>query len=87
MLAHLAIVKDMWGNDAARGHIRNICFSGISLTAKEPPRPLAELEGFDADHKVEGVTFENIQVNGQRITQQDPALFKANPYTGSITVK
>ena len=80
--------------DASRNDLRPAFTPAVAGPCGLPGRPAAwrlgplpELEGFDADHKVEGVTFEDIHVNGQRIKQQDPALFKGNPFTGSITVK
>lgn len=50
-----------WSTDPERGHISNVTFKDI--TAQGNPLTV-ELTGYDNAHKVEGVTFDNVTVNG-----------------------
>jgi len=49
-----------------RGHIRNIHFRNIQVL--DGKLPYSVINGYDADHIVENVTFENISVQGRKIT-------------------
>jgi polygalacturonase len=48
-----------------RGHVRNIHFRNIQVL--DGKFPYSVINGFDKDHIVDGVTFENISVQGRKI--------------------
>jgi hypothetical protein len=52
------IGADMWGKDTTRGRIQGVVFKDITVTGTN--RPLVKLTGFDAQHRVEDVTFERV---------------------------
>ncbi|CCH56641.1 hypothetical protein BN8_06021 [Fibrisoma limi BUZ 3] len=49
----------------SRGHIRNITFRNIAVT--DGQFPFSILAGYDASHRVENVTFENLTIHGRPI--------------------
>jgi hypothetical protein len=51
-----------------RGHIRNIHFRNIQVL--DGKLPYSVINGYDVDHIVENVTFENISVQGKKITKE-----------------
>ncbi len=69
--------NDAWGNllpvlpgkeefhATHRGHVRNIHFRNIQVL--DGKFPYSVINGFDKDHIVDGVTFENISVQGRKI--------------------
>ena len=52
-----------------RGHIRNIRFHNIQVL--DGKFPFSVINGFDEDHLVENVTFEDITVKGKRIASAE----------------
>lgn len=50
------------------GFIRNVRFSNVTLEGK-PGEYLVQIEGADAEHDVQNVTFENMSVLGQRLVE------------------
>ncbi|MGE5612217.1 MAG: glycosyl hydrolase family 28 protein [Bacillota bacterium] len=63
-LISLWIGKAIWTLDAERGHIQGVLFKDIQASGE---KPRVELKGFDADHQVEDVKFENVLVNGKAL--------------------
>lgn len=49
-----------------RGHIRDVVFKDIAVV--DGQFPFSIIAGFDADHPVENVSFENLTVQGRKIT-------------------
>jgi len=56
------------------GHIRDITFSDIKVTRSVPGDPKIQLLGADKDHRVEGVVFRNVVVNGKTVKQTTPGV-------------
>jgi len=50
------------------GFIRNVQFRNITLEGK-PGEYLVQIEGADAEHDVNNVTFENVSILGQKLTE------------------
>ncbi len=80
-LISLWIGKANWSRDAERGHIRDIVFRDIHAIGGHPR---IELQGFDANHAVENVLFQNVTIDGQPIT---PANVKQNDFVRGVVVK
>lgn len=58
-----------------RGHVKNIHFKDIKVL--DGKFPYSVIQGFDENHLVDGVTFENIRVKDQKITtEEELKLFK-----------
>ena len=50
------------------GFIRNVRFQNVTLEGK-PGEYLVQIEGADAEHDVQDVTFENVSILGEKLTQ------------------
>jgi len=79
-LLSLWIGKAVWTRDAERGHIRGVTFKNIAA-AGEGLR--IEMNGFDAEHAVEGAAFQNVTLNGKPLT---PADVKSNAFVKDLRV-
>ena len=45
------------------------------------------INGFDKDHLVQGVTFENLRINGKLITNAEEGNIKIGEFTKNIVFK
>lgn len=72
--------SDNWSTDQEYGHINNVTFRDI--TAQGNPLTV-DLTGYDAEHSVEGVTFNNITLNGSFLQLSQVI---RNAYVSGITV-
>lgn len=80
-LISLWIDKAFWSRDTERGHIDGVVFKNIRATAA-PLR--VELKGFDTNHRVENVLFDDVVVNGRPLALAD---VKTNSFVNGVTVK
>lgn len=64
-LMTLVIYRTFYSKDAARGTIRNVLFKDVDVVA--PRMPPSSFRGLDPEHGVDGVTIENLRLNGQPI--------------------
>ncbi len=80
-LISLWIGKAVWTRDEERGRIQGVVFRNIRAAAE---KPRIELTGFDEGHAVEGVTFENVAVNGKPLA---PAEVKSNAFVRDVKVR
>lgn len=77
----LWIGKAVWSSDKGFGHIQGVVFKDISAAGA----PLTiDLVGNDAQHAVDGVTFQNILLNGQLLTQDK---IQENAFVKRVSVK
>lgn len=81
-LLELVIDKDLWSKDEQRGQIRNVTFRNVALTGGSFVR--SNLTGFDADHLIDGVTFENLRVHGKLITNPTEGKIAVNPHVRNV---
>jgi len=80
------IVKTQYSfGGTKRGKIYNIKFKDISITA--PKMPPSGINGYSSEFSVDGVTFENISLNGKKITFLDDMNIKINDYAKNISLK
>jgi len=75
------IGKAVWSRDEERGHIRNVLFRNIDLAKGHPP---IELAGYDDAHAVEGVTFDNVRMEGRPLRASD---VKSNAFVRDLVVR
>ena len=61
------------------GQISDITFRNITATGSLP-RPNV-IKGWDAEHKVFNVTFENLKINGTYIRSAEEGNFEIDPET------
>ncbi len=62
-LAVIVIRGNFYSKDRERGIVRNVLYRNISVRA--PAMPASSLDGWDAEHTVEGVCFEHVLLNGR----------------------
>jgi hypothetical protein len=79
-LISLWIGEAGWSTDTERGHINGVTFKNINSTGN----PLTvNLTGYDATHKIENVTFEQVRINNAPLTLQK---ITSNAYVENISV-
>lgn len=67
------VIESRWCPDCERGRIRNVTARNIAVDIGpcNPGYSLSVIAGFDADHGVDEVVFENVTFNGRRIANAD----------------
>jgi hypothetical protein len=64
------------------GHVRNIHFTNIRVTGQSGEY-LVQIEGADADHTVQNVTFSDVSIIGSPLTE-DSKQVRVGKHTGNI---
>ncbi|MDY9919043.1 MAG: glycosyl hydrolase family 28 protein [Proteiniphilum sp.] len=77
----LWINKSFWTRDEERGHIQGVEFKNISATGNLLN---IELAGYNKEHLVEDVLFQNVMFNNKAITIED---IQTNSFVRNITVQ
>ncbi len=72
-LVDLRIIKSRWTHDESRGSAQNILFKDIDVTTSifNPGYSISLIGGYDEDHKIKNVSFENFRLDGVRVTHAD----------------
>lgn len=78
-LISLWIDKAFWTRDEQRGHIADVLFRNIAAPA---PAPIV-LKGFDTDHAIDDVTFQDVTIGGKRLVATD---VETNPHVRGIVI-
>jgi hypothetical protein len=81
-LISLWINKAVWSRDLERGHIRNVTFQNIQAFTSQQPR--IELSGFDAEHRINDVVFNHVNINGRSLASDDVS---TNDFVQNITIE
>ena len=81
----LRVLQGYCNYSAERGQITDIRFENIHVTA--PGLPPSRLSGFDAGHRVQQVTIENLRLNGQIVTTLAAAGITANEFVREVTIR
>jgi len=77
----LVIYKTNYSQDSLRGTMRDVAFRNITVTG---PRPPSSFRGFDAEHGVDGVTVENLRLNGKTATNAAEAGLQVGPFVEGV---
>ncbi len=62
----IGIGKNPYSKDAERGNVHDITYANVSVTSKRAPRSF--FNGLDGQHTVQGVTINNLRLNGKTAT-------------------
>jgi hypothetical protein len=73
----------VWTQDQTRGKIQGVKFKNIEVLGGKLPR--SRINGFDASHKVTGVTIENMTVLGRPIKSLADGYFLTNAFIDAPT--
>jgi Glycosyl hydrolases family 28 len=87
-LVDFRIVESRWSKDKQRGKIRNVTLRNIDVTVSQfkPGYSTSQIGGWDSEHKIEGITFDNFRMNGKRATNAD-ALSLYVKYADNVAVR
>jgi hypothetical protein len=77
----LWINESFWTRDEERGHIKGVEFKNISVTGNLLN---IELVGYNKEHLVEDVLFQNVMFNNKTLTTED---IQANSFVRNITIQ
>jgi len=66
-------VVNQYMRNKVPGFIRNVRFKNVTLEGS-PGEYLVQIQGADADHDVQNVTFENVSILGSKLTKESPQL-------------
>jgi hypothetical protein len=83
MLIGLENIEGWCSHDDERGHIEDIVFKDIDVTATG--KVFSLLVGTDDEHLVQRVSIENMRVNGRAINRLDPDAFQTNEFVREVS--
>jgi hypothetical protein len=81
-LVELVVEQTEFGKDEKRGRIRGVRFKDIAVV--DGPFPYSILRGFDPDHRVEDVSFENLRIHGKLISSAEAGDFRVGPHVRDV---
>jgi len=72
-LVDLRMIKSRWTDQDEPGTAEDITFRNIDVTVSmyNPGYSISLIGGYDDNHKIKDVTFENFRLNGKKITNAD----------------
>lgn len=72
-LVDFRIVKSRWTHDEDRGSAENIVLKDIDVTVSvyNPGYSISVIGGYDENHMIKNVTFDNFRMNGEKILNAD----------------
>lgn len=76
LLMDLWIGSSVWSQDAERGKIKGVTFRNISVLGGKAVRN--RIHGFDAGHRITGVTYDNVTIMGKPIRTLADGAFVTN---------
>ena len=83
-LVAFRIETNMWVK-APGGPIRNVVFRNITYNGKNANA--SYIKGYDSTRCVDGVIFENLQINGRRILSAGQGKFQLGPFASKVEFK
>jgi len=78
----IVIRKNAYSKDAERGNVRDITYADVSVTGKRAPRSF--FNGLDAQHAVQGVTIDNLRLNGKPANTAAEANLSVGQYVSGV---
>lgn len=76
------LIDSEFSRDTERGHIKGVVFRNIALTGGDFVP--STLFGFDADHGIEDVTFDNLRIHGKFVSGTLEGKILTNPYVKNV---
>ena len=77
--------ETFWSKDEAIGKVSDIHYKDIHYTSESMPQIV--IIGYDAEHDVSDVTFDNVTMNGKKIMNLSDGNIKINDYVKKMTFK
>ena len=82
LATHVHITKDFWAKTKDAGNIRNVTFRNIDVKCAVGSR----VGGFDAEHCVKGVHYENFRINGKVAETLEEGLIRVCDHAHDVTI-
>ena len=80
-------VRTMYSKDATTGNIKNVNFRNISVHTEDGRIPCSNIAAKAPDSCIEGVYFENIEINGKKYVSLDELNVELGDGTSDVTIK
>lgn len=73
MLVDFRVMRSRFNHDEQRGQIRDVTLRNVDVlqSASNPGYSISVVGGWDKDHTVDGVLFENLVLGGKKVTNGD----------------
>jgi hypothetical protein len=81
-LMTLVIYRTSYSKDGERGTLRHVLFKDIDVASVH--QPPSSFRGFDPEHGVDGVTIENLRLNGQPVREATTARLAIGPHVRAV---
>jgi len=81
-LCTIIVEESIYSRDPERGSISDVAFRDIRVSGGETPRSV--IAGYDADHRVENVTFEDLVINGAPVTDAAAGAFTIGDHVRNV---
>ena len=83
ILFYTGIARTMWSKDEICGSVNGVTVKNLSVVT-DRHTPESVIFGADADHAVKGVTFENITVNGGKVSNAGDMNLKIGDHVSGV---
>jgi len=80
----LEVTETSWTTNNIRGAVHDIVFKDIKTIGSK--RPASTIRGYDKDHRVYDVTIENLQFNGEPVTDLEAARIAIGDHVGPVKI-
>ena len=81
-LVEIVIRPNFYSQDKERGNVRDVVFKDISVIGRVAPP--SNLHGFDAEHTVQGVTFQDVRFDNRPILDAGPMRLTIGPHVTDV---
>ena len=78
----IVISKNPYSKDTERGNVRNVTYADVSVTGRGAPRSF--FNGLDVQHTVQGVTIDNLRLNGKPANTAAEANLSVGQYVNGV---
>jgi hypothetical protein len=81
----IVISKNFYSQDAQRGNVRDITYANVSVTSRRAPHSF--FNGLDAQHTVQGITIDNLRLNGKPANTAAEANLSLGQFVSDVRFK
>ena len=78
----IVISKNPYSKDPERGNVRNVTYADVSVTGRRAPRSF--FNGLDVQHTVQGITIDNLRLNGKLANTAAEANLSVGQYVSGV---
>jgi hypothetical protein len=78
----IVISRNPYSKDAERGNVRDVTYANVSATGRRTPRSF--FNGLDVQHTVQGITIDNLRLNGKPANTAAEANLSVGQYVSGV---